>query len=103
MDIYYSIDYWMFLPQVWLILGILLVGVELLDGNMISLPIGVASFLMAVVIYGQNNMWLGDTAFVESWRGVLFLFSVLALVSVGILKYLFQFRLRKKNTDINEY
>ena len=97
-----SIDYWVFLPQIWVVICIFLVVVELFDGNMVALPVGVAAIIMAAAIHGQNELWFGDFVLFDSWRTVMFYFATLSLVCIGLLKYFFQFRL-KKNDDVNEY
>tara|TARA_B100000315_G_C14567351_1_gene583653 strand:- start:533 stop:844 length:312 start_codon:yes stop_codon:yes gene_type:complete len=103
LDIYFSPSFWSFLPEFWLILGIVLIISELLWGDMIILPIGVAAIAMSVIILGQENLWFGDFELLENWRHVLIAFAVLSVVSIGLLKYLFQVRLKKKTPDINEY
>ena len=101
--IYGSLFYWLFQPEVWIILGILLAGAELVTGVMVALPLGVASFLTAALIYAQENLWFGDFVFFETWRGVLFAFAILSVISIGILKYVFQTQVKKKQKDISDY
>ena len=36
MDIYFSLSYWLFLIQFWIILGILFTGLEIIDGKKIK-------------------------------------------------------------------
>ena len=56
MDIYFSLSYWLFLIQFWIILGILFIGLEIIDGSLIFfLPIGIGSFLNALLLYLQEN------------------------------------------------
>jgi len=103
MDITDLIIIFIFMSQAWTILGILLVGAEILDGNMFAFPIGVAALVMAFLIHGQNEFWFGEIIFFESWRGVLIGFSFLSVISVGALKYIFRLSVKKKASDINKY
>ena len=56
MDIYFSLSYWLFLIQFWIILGILFTALEIIDGSLIFfLPIGLGSFLNALLLYLQEH------------------------------------------------
>ena len=50
MNVYLTLSYWLYLPQFWVIFGILFVLFELADGSAIFLlPMGAGSFLMAAL------------------------------------------------------
>jgi membrane protein implicated in regulation of membrane protease activity len=103
MNIFSSFTYWIFLPEVWLILGILLIAADFTIGaNFFLLSIGASAFVMGGLIYGQQNLWFGDPLLFETWRQVMIWFSAMSIASVAVIKFLFQ---RKNNDepDINEY
>ena len=103
MDLYSDLSHWMFKAEIWLILGIILViGDIFLGYTFFILPIGLAAFMISAMIFSQDQMWFGDFEFFETWRDIAMYFSGLSIVSIGILKYVFQRRL-KADTDINEY
>ena len=47
-DVYFSLSYWLYLPQTWIIIGILGILLELTDGSRIFfLPIGLAGLVVS--------------------------------------------------------
>jgi membrane protein implicated in regulation of membrane protease activity len=103
MDTYSNISYWMFQAEAWVILGILLVIADTFLGyTFFILPIGVAAFLISLMIFAQDHMWLGTFEFFHTWREILMYFGGLSLVSIAILKYAFQ-RRKDSEPDINQY
>ena len=56
MNVYLTLSYWLYLPQFWVIFGILFVLLELADGSAIFLlPMGTGSFLMAALLYAADQ------------------------------------------------
>lgn len=101
---YGSASYWLFKPEAWALLGLLLIGFEMLVGNLFALPIGVACLFVAGMTYGQEEMWYGDTVLFETWRQILIAFAVLSVLSVGIIKFLVQKKSPDdEDDDINQY
>jgi len=103
MNSYMTIHYWVFLPEAWIILGILLVAAELFDGNMIALPLGIAALAIAVLVYGQSALWFDDTVLFETWRQVLMVYAGIAVVMVAVIRYVFQRRRKAEEDDVNDY
>ena len=103
MNIYTSLSYWMFLPEVWVILGILLIAADFtLGADFFLLPIGIAALVMAGLVLAHVNLWLGDTVIFDTWRQVMVWFSVLSVAGVAVIKLGFQ-RRSKDESDINKY
>lgn len=98
-----TLHFWLFLPEAWLIAGILLVVLELFEGSMIALPIGVAALIVAGIVKAQAMLWFGDIVLLETWRDVLLCFALLAVASVGLIRLVFQRRRNKQPDDINDY
>ncbi|MEO9903387.1 hypothetical protein [Nisaea sp.] len=103
MSSFMSIHYWVFLPEAWVILGILLIAAELFDGSMIALPLGIAALAIAVLVYGQSALWFNETVLFETWRQVLMIYAGIAVVMVAIIRFVFQRRRKVEEEDVNDY
>ena len=69
MDVYLSLSYWLFLLQFWIILGIIFVGLEILDGSLIFfLPIGFGSFSNSLLLYLQEFEFMSDYQIITVWH-----------------------------------
>ena len=94
-----------FLPQTWIILGILLIIADIFLGyDFFVLPIGVSALIISFMLYMQKGKYeeLGDLILFNTWHDVAYWFSGLSLVSIILMRLLL--RLRKKDrVDINEY
>ena len=94
--------YWSFQPEFWLILALVLVGVDIVFGlQYFVLSIGVAALLLAGVLFAQHNLWFGEAVAIETWRGVGVWFAVLSVASIFLIKFVL--RQRRGQPDINEY
>ena len=102
MDFYLEFSYWIFQSKVWVILGLTLIIIDIFLGSFFILPIGVAAFLVSGLIFAQNQLWFGDFMFFETWRGIAVYFAIFSIISIGIIRLIFQRRI-KGQTDINEY
>ena len=94
---------WLFEPEVWLILGLVLIALDIFVGmQFFVLSPGLASFIVGGLLQAQLSGWFGDSLLFETWRGLLIWWAVLSVLSIGLVRKLFQ----KKNadqSDINEY
>jgi membrane protein implicated in regulation of membrane protease activity len=99
-----ELSYWLLLPQVWVILGIVLIAAEILDTSTIFfLPLGVGSLGNAALILLYQRGDLGDWIAFDAWDDTLIPVAVLS-VSVSLALQLFsRGRRRQKSSDINEY
>ena len=101
MDIYLSLSYWLFLIQFWIILGIIFIGLEILDGSLIFfLPIGFGSFLNALLLYLQEHEGFFDYEIISIWHHSLVSLAVFSIIVSYSLRYL---NFKKNNVDINKY
>lgn len=92
---------WLLIPLVWLIGGVVLCFAELLDGNRVLLPLGLAAFLIAGYLQLQERSLLPEDVVLTDWRYVLLVYAGLALVSVVLLRRVF--RPKPDSKDINDY
>ncbi|MDA0664306.1 MAG: hypothetical protein O3B08_15920 [Proteobacteria bacterium] len=103
MDIYGSVTYWIFKPEAWVIFGLLLVVLDLVIGfDFFVLPVGIAAFIIAAMIYAQSALWFGDFMVFETWKGIMIWFAALSLASVGLIKVFLQ-KPKEDQPDINQY
>ena len=89
--------------QFWVALGLVLVLADIFLGfSLFVLPVGVAALIVAGIIFVQTNAILGITQLYSDWQGLVYWFAGLSVVSVGLLRLIFQ-RPRKDLPDINQY
>lgn len=102
MDVYWSLSYWFFQPQFWLIVGILLVIIDIfLLGSSFLLPIGISALILSVLVYfDTSNVW--EFQLFDTWRKILLYFGILSVVSIFIIKIFIKAR-GDKGKDINQY
>jgi membrane protein implicated in regulation of membrane protease activity len=102
MDVYWSLSYWFFQPQFWLIIGILLVTIDIfLLGSSFLLPIGISALIVSVLVYfDTSNVW--EFQLFDTWRKILLYFGILSVVSIFIIKIFIKAR-GDKGKDINQY
>ena len=61
MDVFMFLSYWLFLPELWVIAGIILICLEIVDGSLIFfLPLGLGSILNALILFLQENESMVD-------------------------------------------
>ena len=102
MEILASLNYWLSMPQVWLIIGMVLVLMELLDGSqMFFLPIGLGSIFNSAALYLERKALIPFGYLPETWYGMLILWAIASIV----FALLFTIRRRKRQaiTDVNDY
>lgn len=92
---------WILVPLVWVIGGVVLCLAELLDGNRVLLPLGLAAFLMAGYLQLQKRALLPEEVVLMDWRYVSLAYAGLAVVSVVLLRRIF--RPKTSSKDINDY
>ena len=107
MNVYLTLSYWLYLPQFWVIFGILFVLLELADGSAIFLlPMGAGSFLMAALLYAGDREIIPISLIPDVWYWLLVYWMI---ASVGLI---FPIRLLNRGSpkgqssaddDINNY
>ena len=102
MDVYWSLSYWFFQPQFWLIAGILLVIIDIfLLGSSLELPIGISALILSVLVYFDiSNVW--EFQLFDTWRKILLYFGIFSVASIFIIKIFIKAR-GDKGKDINQY
>ena len=99
------ITFLFFLPQTWIILGILLIIADIFLGyDFFVLPVGVSALIISLILYLQTDAFeeFGDFILFNTWHDVAYWFSGLSLVSIILMRLLFKLR-KKDRIDINEY
>ena len=103
---------WLFHPEAWLILGILLVLADLLFGlNYFLLPLGAGSFLTAGLVMIGNSMmsetnlinggWASSVLIFESWQDLLYWFAGFSVFCTVLMRIFF--KKTQEERDINDY
>ena len=95
------LSYWLLNPKVWIIIGIILIGMEVIDGSFIFfLPIGVGSLINAVILYLQENQIIFEEYILNYWYHTFISLGISSL----IISYILQ-KISKKSTDkdVNDY
>ena len=95
-------------PELWVIIGILLIIIDITIGfEFFVLSIGLSSFIVAFLLFSQEKLWLIDFnisyVILSDWKDVLITLSILSILTIGIIRYVFQNRFNKSKKDINDY
>jgi len=95
-------------PELWVIIGILLIIIDITIGfEFFVLSIGLSSFIVAFLLFSQEKLWLIDFnisyVILSDWKDVLIALSILSILTIGVIKYVFQNRFKKSKKDINDY
>ena len=96
------LHHWLLLPQVWLIIGMVLMLVELTEGSQIFfLPIGLGGVLNSALLYLEREAIIPFGYMPETWYGMLMMWAVGSV----LFSLLLTIRRRKKqqSVDINDY
>ena len=96
-----ALDYWLFIPQLWVIIGIIFILLELADGSRIFfLPIGLAGLVLAGQVHLTITNRIGPEWMPTGWHWMLMEWMIVALViSVGLVSFR---RLRPKPANDEE-
>ena len=93
---YLNFSYWLFQPQAWIILGIILVIADIFLGyGLFILPFGISAFIISAIIFADKHVYIKEI-------NVLIYYSAISIISIFIIKKLFQKKLSKQS-DINDY
>ena len=98
---------WAYQPQVWVIVGLILVVLEVTDGSAIFfLPMGIGAELMALWIFTFNEGVLPEKWMPTNWYWLLAIWIVISLLATVTLARYKKFKAsRDENSidDINNY
>ena len=106
MSIFTSFSYWLLLVELWLILGLLFVMLEVtLDGSMvIFLPLGIGGFMNAAALKIQHSSSMDSFSFLpETWEQTLISFAVFTVLASVILRLLVRHKKTDSTPDVNDY
>lgn len=102
MEIYLTLTYWLFMYQVWLIIGIGMIALEITDGSAIFfLPLGLAAFGVSSLLLLVDYEIIPNNFVPNAWYWLLAIWIALAVA----LSFLISFWRSKKREidDINRY
>ena len=90
------------LPKVWIIIGIVLITIEIFDGNFISLPSGLSALFTSFSLYIDGKDIITNYNILNHWGIILIYFSCFSILFVFLLRKIFR-KKYDKNKDINIY
>ena len=98
---------WAYQPQVWIIVGLIFVVLEVTDGSAIFfLPMGIGAELLALWIFTFNEGVLPENLMPTNWYWLVAIWTVISLLVTIILAKYRKFKAsRDENSidDINNY
>ena len=107
MDVYLQLTYWAFQPQVWVIIGIAFILLEITDGSAIFfLPLGISAELMALLIYLVNSSIVPHTVIPAAWYWLLVYWISFAILVTFLMIKIRKYKRTKAaggGNDINNY
>ena len=97
------ISIWLLQFEIWIIIGIVFIILELTDGSAIFfLPLGISSLILSFYMYLCNVGIIYQHIIIDTWYLALVIWAILSLMTSLIISLL-----RKKylnhNPDINDY
>ena len=99
----WDLNYLAFLTELWVILAIALILVDLFFGmNYILLPIGIACLAVAGLVFFKNHDILPQFVALDHWRHVGYWFAGLSVIAVPLLQIYARSSTKDKD-DINQY
>ena len=105
--IYFSLSYWLYLPQTWIIIGILGILLELTDGSRIFfLPIGLAGLDVSAHVKLTFDNALDPDLLPETWYWLAMEWMIIA-AAISVLLVSYRRMMPKpensEDDDINSY
>ena len=87
------ISIWLLQFEIWIIIGIIFILLELTDGSAIFfLPLGIGSLILSLYIYLCNIELVSESLILETWYFALVVWAILSLItSILISNSLFIF------------
>lgn len=106
-NVYFSLSYWLYLPQTWIIIGILGILLELTDGSRIFfLPIGLAGLVVSAHVTLTFNNTIDSNLLPETWYWLAMEWMIIAaLISVLLVSFrrIMPKAVKEDDDDINRY
>lgn len=93
-----TINYWLLLPEVWVIAGLCLIVLEVAIGAAyFLLALGVASLTLSIVVYLEERDMVN---LIDDWTDIAVWYAAFSLLAILILKLFVQ---SESKEDINNY
>ena len=97
------ISIWLLQFEIWIIIGIIFILLELTDGSAIFfLPLGIGSLILSFYIYLSNIGIIYESLIIDIWYIALVSWAILSLIT-SLLISLLRKKYSKENPDINDY
>jgi len=97
------ISIWLLQFEIWIIIGIIFILLELTDGSAIFfLPLGIGSLILSFYIYLCNIEMIYESLIIKTWYIALVSWAILSLIT-SLLISLLRKKYSKENPDINDY
>ena len=97
------ISIWLLQFEIWIIIGIIFILLELTDGSAIFfLPLGIGSLILSLYIYLCNIGIIYESLIIDIWYIALVSWAILSLIT-SLLISLLRKKYSKENPDINDY
>ena len=97
------ISIWLLQFEIWIIIGIIFILLELTDGSAIFfLPLGLSSFVTSSYVFALKNMFLPSILFFDKWYEILLLWALLGLL-ISFLLVRFWKKASTTDDDVNNY
>ena len=97
------ISIWLLQFEIWIIIGIIFILLELTDGSAIFfLPLGIGSLVLSLYIYLCNVQIISERLVIDTWYIALVSWAILSLITSFLISLLRK-KYSKENPDINNY
>ncbi len=97
------ISVWLLQFEIWIIIGIILILLELSDGSAIFfLPLGIGALILSLYIYLSNIEVISQNLVIGTWYFALVVWSIISLIT-SILISLMRKKYSNDTPDINDY
>jgi|TARA_B110000305_G_scaffold28294_1_gene26422 membrane protein implicated in regulation of membrane protease activity len=107
MDMYLQMSIWTFQPQIWVIVGLVFILLEMTDGSAIFfLPMGLSAQIVALWIYLFNESVIPLGWLPSSWYWLLVYWMILSVLTALLLSRAKKYRRSEdplSDEDINNY
>ena len=92
----------LFLPKIWIAIGVILVIIEIFDGNMLFLPSGLGALFTSFSLFIDGKDILTNNNILNHWGLILIYFLLSSIIFIFVLRKIFKSKYEKSD-DINIY
>ena len=97
-----SIFLFLYVPKVWIAIGIILIIIEIYDGNMLFLPTGLGALFTSFSLFIDGKDIFTNNNILNHWGIILIYFLISSIIFIFILRKIFKSKYEKSD-DINIY